>query len=123
MIESDKEHKRTNAYGHTQQQFSILVLAHVRVCTYAHAPPPSPFRYAGFVTPYNLILIMEFCPGGDLFDQLYRHKSFSVPDTRIFVAQVLLPLEYLHSMSIVHRDLKERAPSPSQRTAFTFSPC
>ena len=49
---------------------------------------------------------MEFCPGGDLFDQLYKHKSFTVPDTRIFTSQVLLPLEYLHSMSIVHRDLK-----------------
>jgi len=63
-------------------------------------------KYAGFTTPCNLILIMEFCPGGDLFDQLYRHKSFNIPDTRIFTSQVLLPLEYLHSMSIVHRDLK-----------------
>jgi len=63
-------------------------------------------KFAGFVTPCNLILIMEFCPGGDLFDQLYKHKAFNVPDTRIFVSQVLLPLEYLHGMSIVHRDLK-----------------
>ena len=63
-------------------------------------------KFAGFVTPCNLILIMEFCPGGDLFDQLYKHKAFSVPDTRIFVSQVMLPLEYLHGMSIVHRDLK-----------------
>ena len=63
-------------------------------------------KFAGFTTPSNLILLMEFCPGGDLFDQLYKHKSFTVPDTRIFTSQVLLPLEYLHSMSIVHRDLK-----------------
>jgi len=63
-------------------------------------------KYAGFVTPCNLLLVMEFCPGGDLFDQLYRHKSFNVPDARIMTSQVLLPLEYLHSMSIVHRDLK-----------------
>jgi len=63
-------------------------------------------KFAGFVSPCNLVLIMEFCPGGDLFDQLYKHKSFTVPDTRIFTSQVLLPLEYLHSMSIVHRDLK-----------------
>uniref|UniRef100_A0A7S2FU98 Uncharacterized protein n=1 Tax=Haptolina brevifila TaxID=156173 RepID=A0A7S2FU98_9EUKA len=63
-------------------------------------------KYAGFTSKCNLLLIMEFCPGGDLFDQLYKHKAFTVPDTRIFVSQVLLPLEYLHSMSIVHRDLK-----------------
>lgn len=44
-------------------------------------------KWAGFVTPSNLILIMEFCPGGDLFDQLYKHKRFSVPDTRIYVSQ------------------------------------
>ena len=63
-------------------------------------------KYGAIVTPGNLILIMEFCPGGDLFDQLYKHKSFTVADTRIFSSQVLLPLEYLHALSIVHRDLK-----------------
>ena len=34
-------------------------------------------KFSGFVTPSNLVLIMEFCPGGDLFDQLYKHKAFS----------------------------------------------
>jgi len=63
-------------------------------------------KFASFVTSSNLIIIMEFCPGGDMFDQLYKHKSFSVEDTRIFTLQILLPLEHLHSMSIVHRDLK-----------------
>ena len=63
-------------------------------------------KFGAVVTPSNLILIMEFCPGGDLFDQLYKHKSFSVEDTRIFTLQVLLPLEYLHGLGIVHRDLK-----------------
>ena len=57
-------------------------------------------------TDCNLILIMEFCPGGDLFDQLYKHKHFTLADTMIFTSQVLLPLEYLHGMGIVHRDLK-----------------
>ena len=46
-------------------------------------------KFAGFVTPSNLLLVMEFCPGGDLFDQLYKHKAFTVPDTRIFVSQVI----------------------------------
>ena len=63
-------------------------------------------KYAALVTRTNLLLVMEFCPGGDLFDQLYRHKSFSLKDVRIFSSQILLPLEYLHALGIVHRDLK-----------------
>ena len=47
-------------------------------------------KYAGFVTPSNLILVMEFCPGGDLFDQLYKHKSFTVADTRVFTSQACI---------------------------------
>ena len=48
-------------------------------------------KYGAVVTPGNLILIMEFCPGGDLFDQLYRRKHFSLDDVRIFVSQARLP--------------------------------
>ena len=48
-------------------------------------------KYGALVTPGNLILIMEYCPGGDLFDQLYRRKQFSLDDVRIFVSQARLP--------------------------------
>jgi len=63
-------------------------------------------KFGAIVSPTNLILIMEFCPGGDMFDQLYKHKAFNLDDARIYTMQVLLPLEYLHGMHIVHRDLK-----------------
>ena len=44
-------------------------------------------KYGAVVTPGNLILVMEFCPGGDLFDQLYRRKQFSLDDVRVYVSQ------------------------------------
>ena len=44
-------------------------------------------KFASVTTPSNLILIMEFCPGGDLFDQLYKHKSFNPDDTAIYSSQ------------------------------------
>ena len=48
-------------------------------------------KYGAIVTPGNLILIMEFCPGGDLFDQLYKKKKFGDADTRVFVSQARMP--------------------------------
>lgn len=47
-------------------------------------------KYVSFCTQSNLIIIMEFCPGGDLFDQLFKHKCFSPQDTAIFTSQVSL---------------------------------
>merc|ERR1712167_166388 len=108
-----KETKTGNVYALKQMQKADIAsmgqVEHIMQETQVLSEISHPFvtnKFAGFTTPSNLILLMEFCPGGDLFDQLYKHKSFTVPDTRIFTSQVLLPLEYLHSMSIVHRDLK-----------------
>lgn len=44
-------------------------------------------KYASIVTNTNLILIMEFCPGGDLFDGLCRNKRFCAADVAIFTSQ------------------------------------
>ena len=44
-------------------------------------------KFTSVTTTSNLVLIMEFCPGGDLFDQLYKHKSFSPEDTAIYSSQ------------------------------------
>ena len=44
-------------------------------------------KYAALVTRTNLLLVMEFCPGGDLFDQLYKRRRFAIDDVRIYVSQ------------------------------------
>eukprot|EP01062_Namystynia_karyoxenos_P007537 TRINITY_DN12648_c0_g1_i4.p2 TRINITY_DN12648_c0_g1~~TRINITY_DN12648_c0_g1_i4.p2 ORF type:complete len:432 (+),score=156.68 TRINITY_DN12648_c0_g1_i4:2546-3841(+) len=49
---------------------------------------------------------MEYLPGGDLFSLLERIESFPEPLARFYTAEVVLALEYLHSISIVHRDIK-----------------
>ena len=65
-------------------------------------------KLGAMVTPGCLILVMEYCPGGDLFDVLHKRKPsyFDVPNAQILSSQILLALEYLHSLTIVHRDLK-----------------
>jgi tRNA A-37 threonylcarbamoyl transferase component Bud32 len=62
--------------------------------------------YYAFETPRNLYLVMEFCPNGDLDGLLSKQEKLQEQDARIFIAETVLALEYLHSLSIVYRDLK-----------------
>jgi serine/threonine protein kinase len=49
---------------------------------------------------------MEYLIGGDLASLLRALNSFDVSMARRYVAEIVLALEYLHSIGIVHRDLK-----------------
>ena len=49
---------------------------------------------------------MELCPGGELLSYIRKYKSFSIPVTRFYVAELINALEHLHTKGFVHRDLK-----------------
>lgn len=51
-------------------------------------------------------LIMEYCPGKELFDVILQKSSFSETEARPVFLQVSLALCYLHSLNIIHRDIK-----------------
>jgi serine/threonine protein kinase len=53
-----------------------------------------------------LYLVMEYLIGGDLASLLQALNCFELVMTRKYVAEIVLALEYLHSIGIVHRDLK-----------------
>jgi calcium-dependent protein kinase len=48
----------------------------------------------------------EYCPGGDLFGQIIKIKSFTEAIAAQIVFQLLSSLSYCHEKNIVHRDLK-----------------
>ena len=54
----------------------------------------------------KLFMVMKYCPGGDLADVIKKEKRISEERARIYVAEVLLALEYLHKKNIIFRDLK-----------------
>ena len=54
----------------------------------------------------NLYLVMDLLTGGDLRYQLAKRKKFSERETKFFIANMLLALEYIHSKNIIHRDIK-----------------
>jgi 5'-AMP-activated protein kinase catalytic alpha subunit len=57
-------------------------------------------------TPRYLFLVMEYCPGGELFDYIAKHQRLDQSEACRFFHQILQGVEYLHGLSIVHRDLK-----------------
>jgi len=53
-----------------------------------------------------LVTILEFAPGGELFDFLMFTGRFSDEATRTYCRQFLDGLEAIHQLNIAHRDLK-----------------
>lgn len=52
-------------------------------------------------------IILELCPGGELFHQIVRLTYFSEDLSRHVITQVAKAIEYLHETSgVVHRDIK-----------------
>lgn len=49
---------------------------------------------------------MEYCPGGDLGNLLSNKKRISEDLAKLYIAEILLALEALHSNFIIYRDLK-----------------
>ncbi|WJX90229.1 Protein kinase PINOID [Trifolium repens] len=70
--------------------------------------PFLPTLYTEFDASHYSCLVMEFCPGGDLYASRQRQpgKRFSLSSAKFYAAETLLALEYLHMMGIVYRDLK-----------------
>jgi tRNA A-37 threonylcarbamoyl transferase component Bud32 len=62
-------------------------------------------RYS-FQTSQKLYLVLDFINGGHLFFQLYRAGTFSEQLAKLYTAELVLAVAYLHSQGFVHRDLK-----------------
>jgi serine/threonine protein kinase len=64
-----------------------------------------PKLYGAFQDEYNLYLVMEYVPGGDLFSILDRRDPpiLSEEEARFYIAEMILAISELHSMNYIHR--------------------
>jgi 5'-AMP-activated protein kinase, catalytic alpha subunit len=51
-------------------------------------------------------MIMEYVPGGELFEYILTHGRLSEDTARRFFQQIIAGVEYCHRNRVVHRDLK-----------------
>ncbi|CAM8937446.1 unnamed protein product [Rhodiola kirilowii] len=62
--------------------------------------------YYSFTCRENLYLVMEYLNGGDLYSLLKNLGCLDEDMARVYISEIVLALEYLHSMNVIHRDLK-----------------
>ncbi|CAM0948730.1 unnamed protein product [Alopecurus aequalis] len=62
--------------------------------------------FYSFTCRENLYLVMEYLNGGDLYSLLRGLGCLDEDMARTYIAELVLALEYLHSLNVIHRDLK-----------------
>jgi len=81
------------------------IITERKVLRTANHPFVARLRYA-FQSPSRLYLVTDFFGGGELLQHIRQLGRFTESQTRFFVAEIVLGLEYLHLKGICHRDLK-----------------
>lgn len=97
-VMNKRELFRKNQYNHIQAERRIM----------AHADSPFVVKmYFAFQSKNHLYLVMEFVNGGDLYSMIQSVGTLSEDVTRVYVAEIILALIYLHEeLHVIHRDLK-----------------
>ncbi|MEQ2208524.1 hypothetical protein XENOCAPTIV_004730 [Xenoophorus captivus] len=63
--------------------------------------------YAAFESRNDIILVMEYVEGGELFDRIIdENYNLTELDTVLFIRQISEGLQYMHKNYILHLDLK-----------------
>ena len=59
-----------------------------------------------YITQYKYYIITDYCPEGDLFNEIRKMIRFNEGDTAFIIYQLLQTIKYCHKMHIIHRDIK-----------------
>ncbi|XP_070544950.1 maternal embryonic leucine zipper kinase-like isoform X2 [Ptychodera flava] len=57
-------------------------------------------------TQHKIFMVLEYCPGGELFDYIVAKDRLREGEARMFFRQIVSAVAYIHEMGYAHRDLK-----------------
>lgn len=62
--------------------------------------------YQVFETDSMIYLVLEYCPGGELFDYIVKHSKLTENESAQIIYDLMHVLNYIHINGFAHRDLK-----------------
>uniref|UniRef100_A0AC35GIA6 cGMP-dependent protein kinase n=1 Tax=Panagrolaimus sp. PS1159 TaxID=55785 RepID=A0AC35GIA6_9BILA len=89
--------KKTNQKEHIKNEKNILLSCNSDFIVKLHQT---------FRDSKRLYLLMEYCPGGEVFTHLRIKGKFEEETAKYYMAAAMEAIEYLHSKCIIFRDLK-----------------
>lgn len=95
-----KKDKKKAMRAIKKELFAFLQIVHPHIIRMYH------FFFVAGPTQTNLYLFMQFGAGGDLSTLLKMKGPFDESTCRLWMAQILSAMTYLHTQNIAHRDLK-----------------
>ena len=68
---------------------------------------PNIIGYHGsFSTKQHYAISTTYCSGGTMLERIIKTSNFSEAQCTVFIKNVLHGLQYMHSLNVVHRDIK-----------------
>jgi serine/threonine protein kinase len=94
----DKENYfKSKLIRYAKTERNVLVMLNHPFITYLHS---------AFQTDTKLVLVMEYCIGGDMSKLLRKVKRLDEGTACTYICELVLALEELHKHNVIYRDLK-----------------
>ncbi|PRD26032.1 UNVERIFIED_CONTAM: melk [Trichonephila clavipes] len=75
---------------------ALKILNHPNICK----------LYQVIETEKNYFIVLEYCPGGELFDYIIERDRVTEKEARVFFRQIIAAVSFIHEKGYAHRDLK-----------------